>query len=166
MPGMMFLHNVNDVNLVENVGSVNFSNIAGSTAIAVIGNASDGNAITVSDGSQTFVDHGTDQLIHDLAGELTATLANGYTTIDVDMAAGAKLNLSGFHTTNGMILLTGLSAPNDVQVAYQNGDAIVTAAGTSGSVTLMGVNHVGTTGSVGNVDFSKMTDSHAVALLV
>ncbi|MBS1089924.1 hypothetical protein [Gluconobacter wancherniae] len=161
----LFNTQIGSVSLLQNVGDVNFSTLAGSGTLAVVSTASTGNAITITSERIFNAAPGTDNLVHFKSGNLTANLtAKSYTTLDIDMTSAAKMTLNDFVTTNGLILLKGVHSASDVSISYHDNNAYI-SGGLGAEVIMTGTNHVSLLSSVGNVDFSHMTGQPTMALI-
>ncbi|MGY8607439.1 hypothetical protein ACTVH1_17375 [Gluconobacter cerinus] len=153
------------VGLLQNVGSVNFSDMTGSKTLAIVNQASDGGALTVNSDQTYNASTAASSLVHLKSGDLTANLsADTYTTIDIDMTGQAKLMLNDFTVGNGEILLKGVKSASDLQISYHDNSAYLTSA-SGAEVVMSGTSHVSLLSSVGMVDFSAMTGQSTMALV-
>ncbi|GBQ64796.1 hypothetical protein AA103196_0975 [Ameyamaea chiangmaiensis NBRC 103196] len=96
---------------------------------------------------------------------LSAILSGSYTQIIEDMSADSYVDLAGFNTQNGMILLTHLHNISDVQISYENGNAIIAESGNSGKLLIENTDNVSLITNVGNIDFSQLEGSITLAVL-
>lgn len=84
--------------------------------------------------------YASDEGLHSIIvgnASLTANFSTGYTKLFEDMSANSHVDLNGFNIANGLVLLTGLKRLTDVQVSYEDGNAIVTEAAVPRSTRLI-----------------------------
>lgn len=125
-------------------------------------------SVQVSTDSSKGAVYASDQGLHNIIvdnASLTANFSTGYTKLFEDMSANSHVDLNGFNIANGIVLLTGLKSLTDVQVSYENGNAILTEAGNPGNMVIHNTDNVSFVSDVGDTNFSQMAGSNALAVL-
>lgn len=97
-------------------------------------------------------------------GTSVVAMGTGYDSLTMNMASTGTMTVNNFSPSHGILMLTNLQN-NNVSIAYQNGNTVLTDGTLGGKVVLNGVSHVSLVSSVGSTNFSDQTGSLTMAVL-